>query len=102
MPSSSEQVARLQDMRKQLDSWKGQVAAAQARKQSAEESLEKAKAQLEELGITKPEDIAALRQKAERLLDEAEKLINDTEAKQVAIEEGTYDVEQDTTAHGIL
>ena len=102
MPSSSEQVARLQDMRKQLDSWKGQVAAAQARKQSAEESLEKAKAQLEELGITKPEDIAALRQKAERLLDEAEKLINDTKAKQVAIEEGTYDVEQDTTAHGIL
>lgn len=102
MPSSSEQVARLQDMRKQLDSWKGQVAAAQARKQSAEESLEKAKAQLEELGITKPEDIAALRQKAERLLDEAEKLINDTEAKRVAIEEGTYDVEQDTTAHGIL
>ncbi|HHU21757.1 MAG TPA: hypothetical protein GXZ51_04875, partial [Acholeplasma sp.] len=57
---------------------------------------------LEELGITKPEDIAALRQKAERLLDEAEKLINDTEAKQVAIEEGTYDVGQDTTAHGIL
>lgn len=102
MPDSSEQIARLQGMRTQLDNWKGQLAAAQARKQDAEEALEKAKAQLEELGITKPEDIAALRQKAERLLDEAEKLINDTEAKQVAIEEGTYDVEQDTTAHGIL
>lgn len=102
MPDSSEQIARLQGMRTQLDNWKGQLAAAQARKQDAEEALEKAKAQLEELGITKPEDVVALREKAGRLLDEAEKLINSTKEKQVAIEEGTYDAEQDTTAQSVL
>lgn len=100
MSDRTEQVTKLNKMKEQLETWKGDLAANKARENDAAAALEDANKSLEELGVSSPNDIAELRAKADKLLAEGAALIADVDARRAAIERGEYsDSEGKTDEH---